>query len=55
MAIFYIFATIFQDYIGSLNWKFRLTLKDNGITYLNKYGELIDNHTVKVSTNGMDA
>ena len=39
-----------QNYIGSLNWGYRVALRDKGVKYLNAYGELMDTHKIKVST-----
>ncbi|PVD33031.1 hypothetical protein C0Q70_08479 [Pomacea canaliculata] len=36
-----------QDYIKSLNWGYRVQLKDKKVEYLNAYGTLVDKHTVK--------
>lgn len=37
-----------QNYIGSLNWGYRVALRDKDVKYLNAYGELLDAHKVKV-------
>lgn len=39
-----------QDYIGSLNWGYRIALRDKKVNYLNAYAELTDAHTIKVCT-----
>lgn len=39
----------FQDYISSLNWTYRVQLRDKKVDYQNAYAEFVDNHTVKVS------
>jgi len=36
-----------QDYIGSLNWGYRVALRDNKVTYLNALGEFLDPHTIQ--------
>ncbi|XP_060064624.1 thioredoxin reductase 1, cytoplasmic-like [Ylistrum balloti] len=36
-----------QDYIGSLNWGYRVQLRDKKVDYQNSYAEFIDNHTIK--------
>ncbi len=38
-----------QNYIGSLNWGYRVALRDKGVKYLNAYGELMDAHRIKVN------
>ncbi|CAL8082327.1 unnamed protein product [Calicophoron daubneyi] len=38
-----------QDHIHSLNWGYRVVLRDNSVDYLNAYGELIDPHTIKIT------
>ena len=36
-----------QDHVRSLNWGYRVALRDKGVTYLNAYGTLVDAHTIK--------
>eukprot|EP00795_Rhopilema_esculentum_P002201 gene2201-17797_t len=36
-----------QNHIGSLNWNYRVQLREKSVKYLNAYAELVDNHTVK--------
>jgi hypothetical protein len=36
-----------QDYIGSLNWGYRVSLRDNKVTYLNAKGKFVDAHTLQ--------
>lgn len=36
-----------QDYIGSLNWGYRVQLRDKKVDYHNAYAEFVDEHTVK--------
>ncbi|XP_043565881.1 thioredoxin reductase 1, cytoplasmic-like [Chiloscyllium plagiosum] len=38
-----------KDYIGSLNWGYRVSLKDNGVTYVNAYGEFVSPHKIKAT------
>ncbi|XP_072407977.1 thioredoxin reductase 1, cytoplasmic-like [Chiloscyllium punctatum] len=38
-----------KDYIGSLNWGYRVSLKDNGVTYVNAYGEFVGPHKIKAT------
>ncbi|KAI3382640.1 hypothetical protein SNEBB_005383 [Seison nebaliae] len=35
-----------QNYIGSLNWGYRVQLRDKQVQYLNKMGKLVDAHTL---------
>lgn len=37
-----------QNYIGSLNWGYRVALREKTVTYLNAYGEFIGPHKIKV-------
>lgn len=37
-----------QNYIGSLNWGYRVSLREKSVTYLNSYGEFIEPHKIKV-------
>ncbi|XP_075456697.1 thioredoxin reductase 1, cytoplasmic isoform X2 [Ascaphus truei] len=39
-----------QDYIGSLNWNYRVSLMENKVKYENGYGEFVEPHKIK-STN----
>jgi hypothetical protein len=39
-----------QNYIGSLNWGYRVSLKEANVTYLNALAEFQDEHTLKVRT-----
>ena len=38
-----------QDHIGSLNWGYRVALRDKNVKYLNAYGEFVGQHTIKVT------
>ncbi|XP_071584690.1 thioredoxin reductase 1, cytoplasmic isoform X1 [Heliangelus exortis] len=38
-----------QNYIGSLNWGYRVALRDKKVTYENAYGEFIGPHTIKTT------
>lgn len=38
-----------QNYIGSLNWGYRVALRDKKVDYINAHGEFIDNHTIKIT------
>lgn len=44
-----------QDYIASLNWNYRVQLRNKNVTYMNSYGEFQDAHTLKVCCNFMIA
>jgi len=35
-----------QDHIGSLNWGYRVSLRENKVEYLNAYGAFVDPHTL---------
>ena len=37
-----------QAHIGSLNWGYRVQLRQKSVNYLNSYGEFTDAHTIKV-------
>lgn len=38
-----------NNYIGSLNWGYRVALRDKKVDYVNAYAEFIDPHKIKVS------
>lgn len=38
-----------QDYIGSLNWGYKVQLRDKNVTYFNATGEFADAHTIKAT------
>ncbi|XP_047390878.1 thioredoxin reductase 3 [Sciurus carolinensis] len=38
-----------QNHIGSLNWSYRLSLRENGVAYVNAYGEFVDLHKIKAT------
>ena len=38
-----------SDYIGGLNWGYRVKLREEGITYKNAMGRLLDAHTVETT------
>ncbi|XP_063165352.1 thioredoxin reductase 1, cytoplasmic-like [Candoia aspera] len=40
-----------QNYIGSLNWGYRVSLRENNVTYENAYGEFIGPHRIKTTNN----
>ncbi|XP_033018484.1 thioredoxin reductase 1, cytoplasmic, partial [Lacerta agilis] len=40
-----------QNYIGSLNWGYRVSLRENKVTYENAYGEFIGPHKIKATNN----
>jgi thioredoxin reductase (NADPH) len=35
-----------QDYVGSLNWAYRVTLRENNVEYINAKGAFKDAHTI---------
>ena len=38
-----------QSHIGSLNWGYRVALRDKNVKYINALATLEDAHTIKVS------
>lgn len=38
-----------QSHIGSLNWNYRVQLRDKKVTYINGYGKFIDPHRLEVT------
>lgn len=38
-----------NDYIGSLNWGYRVALRDKSVNYVNAYAEFIEPHKIKVN------
>merc|ERR1711868_248237 len=36
-----------QDYIGGLNWGYKVELRDKSVKYINAYGYIQDGHTIK--------
>ena len=38
-----------QSHIGSLNWGYRVQLREKRVTYLNAYAQFVDEHTLKVT------
>lgn len=45
-----------QDHIGSLNWGYRVQLRDKKVTYTNAYASIVDEHTIKaVKKNGQES
>ncbi|CAI9577065.1 unnamed protein product [Staurois parvus] len=38
-----------QDYIGSLNWGYRVSLRDKNIRYENAYAEFVEPHKIKAT------
>jgi pyruvate/2-oxoglutarate dehydrogenase complex dihydrolipoamide dehydrogenase (E3) component len=41
-----------QDHIGSLNWGYRVALRDKNVKYINALATLEDAHTIKVRREG---
>ncbi|OQV24166.1 Thioredoxin reductase 3 [Hypsibius exemplaris] len=42
-------VTAIQDYIHSLNWKYKIQLRDASITYINSFAKFLDPHTVSAT------
>lgn len=40
--------TSINNYIGSLNWGYRVALRDKNVNYANSYAEFIEPHKIKV-------
>lgn len=38
-----------NDYIGSLNWGYRVALRDKSVNYVNAYAEFVEPHKIKVT------
>ncbi|KAH0517500.1 Thioredoxin reductase 3 [Microtus ochrogaster] len=38
-----------QNHISSLNWGYRLTLREKGVAYVNAYGEFVELHKIKAT------
>ncbi|KAG9468962.1 thioredoxin reductase 3 [Eleutherodactylus coqui] len=38
-----------QNYIGSLNWGYRVALRDKNVQYENAYGEFVEHHKIKAT------
>ncbi|XP_053768288.1 thioredoxin reductase 3 isoform X2 [Desmodus rotundus] len=38
-----------QNHIGSLNWSYRLSLREKAVTYVNSYGEFVEHHKIKAT------
>ena len=38
-----------QDYIGGLNWGYKVELRDKNVKYINSYGVIQDPHTIKAT------
>lgn len=41
--------TAVNNYIGSLNWGYRVALRDKHVQYVNAYAEFIEPHKIKVN------
>ncbi|KAG8516223.1 Thioredoxin reductase 3 [Galemys pyrenaicus] len=37
-----------QNHIGSLNWGYKVSLREKAVTYVNSYGEFVEHHKIKV-------
>lgn len=40
--------TAVNNYIGSLNWGYRVALRDKNVNYVNAYAEFVEPHKIKV-------
>ncbi|KAM6161527.1 thioredoxin reductase 3 isoform 2-T2 [Erethizon dorsatum] len=38
-----------QNHVGSLNWGYRVSLQEKGVTYVNSYGEFVGQHKIKAT------
>ena len=38
-----------QDYIGGLNWGYKVELRDKAVKYINAYGEIQSANTIKTT------
>ncbi|KAL3189523.1 hypothetical protein MRX96_002827 [Rhipicephalus microplus] len=38
-----------RDYIASLNWKYRVSLREAGVDYMNAYAHFVDPHKLKLT------
>nr|XP_013000503.2 thioredoxin reductase 3 [Cavia porcellus] len=38
-----------QNHISSLNWGYRVSLREKGVTYVNSYGEFVEQHKIKAT------
>uniref|UniRef100_A0A8D0GG26 Thioredoxin reductase 3 n=1 Tax=Sphenodon punctatus TaxID=8508 RepID=A0A8D0GG26_SPHPU len=38
-----------QNYIGSLNWGYRVALREKSVTYVNSYAEFVEPHKIKAT------
>merc|ERR1712002_1264494 len=38
-----------QNHIGSLNWGYRVALREKSVTYLNEYAKFVDKNTIKTT------
>nr|WEY08176.1 thioredoxin reductase 3 [Heteropneustes fossilis]BAQ02337.1 thioredoxin reductase 3-like [Clarias batrachus] len=41
--------TAVNNYIGSLNWGYRVSLRDKNVNYVNAYGEFVEPHKIKAT------
>ncbi|XP_008069852.1 thioredoxin reductase 3 isoform X2 [Carlito syrichta] len=38
-----------QNYIGSLNWGYKLSLREKAVAYVNSYGKFVEHHKIKAT------
>uniref|UniRef100_A0A673TQZ5 Thioredoxin reductase 1, cytoplasmic n=1 Tax=Suricata suricatta TaxID=37032 RepID=A0A673TQZ5_SURSU len=43
-----------QNYIGSLNWGYRVSLREKKVTYENAYGQFVGPHRIKATSKGRE-
>lgn len=41
--------TAVNNYIGSLNWGYRVQLREKSVNYVNSFAEFVEPHKIKVS------
>lgn len=41
--------TAVNNYISSLNWGYKVSLRDKNVNYVNAYAEFVEPHKIKVS------
>ncbi|XP_013856788.1 thioredoxin reductase 3, partial [Austrofundulus limnaeus] len=41
--------TAVNNYIGSLNWGYRVSLRDKKVNYVNSYAEFVEPHKIKAT------
>lgn len=49
-----VMKTAVNNYISSLNWGYRVSLRDKNVNYVNSFAEFVEPHKVKVSVSWFD-